>query len=382
MEPNTTQQASDAAAVATPAPADNAGATLPPPSAYSAKDAGRFIDLDILPEAPPPEATPPAEVPPVIEPVVTPPEVVPEEPPVEEPPTEPEPAPKERILPNRISTSQFKPEEQEAIALLPELKKADPTASLRDAFLVLDRRKAEANAPVLAPVVQPPGPTEIDTLTAELADVDAILNKAAEEDSRFTPELKAATAKQAQLTARLELAHERERQAQSAQDTAFATARAAARVEAETQYPDAGNPGTPLGREVAQTIAALKGNPAHPDHNLLYVANAPLVIAQNAAMKLAQAESRETGIPVAQALANLMAKPTVAAPVTPKAKPEPVKPAPVAPKAIPASGAAQVTPTPPEPDGSELLKGPWDPKAYSALLQKQQGGLRGILGVR
>ena len=63
-----------------------------------------------------------------------------------------------------------------------------------------------------------------------------------------------------------------ERQAEVANESK--QLRANAKAKAIELYPDAANVATPLGKAVADRIAALK-DPDHPDHAILYADSAP-----------------------------------------------------------------------------------------------------------
>lgn len=316
---------------------------------------------------------PPKE--PAAEPVQEQPAVIEDQPKTEPVATTTDPE-KEKILPNRINTAQFDAVEQEAIALGKQLKDAGhEVPPLKERIEIVELRKArEAQADQAArqAAAQPPQPSEVDKLTTELEEVEAVIRKATEEEAPFNAELSQAVAKQATLTAKLELAKAQEQQAQAASDIEFNRVRTESKQEAETLYPDAAQPNSELGRAVQAEIAALKV-PGHPDHDTLFAANAPLLVTQRAATSLAKAHAKAQGITVPEAMARLMGQ----APAAPAAKPV----QPTTRKVQPASGAATEAPKPPAPDGSELLNKPYDPEAYDAWMD-QSMGTRGVVLAR
>lgn len=75
------------------------------------------------------------------------------------------------------------------------------------------------------------------------------------------------------------------RESEANRDTAIA--------EAKTAYPDVADETTPLGKAVADELAAMK-NPRHPDHALLYADSVPLLITQKVAAKMGIAPKAAT----------------------------------------------------------------------------------------
>lgn len=381
-ETATIEQAGNAAQPTIP---ENSGNALPPLSETPVSSLDSIFDEPTpAPVVPPSEATPgtpepespkPEETPVAAEPAVE------EVPKPEEATPEPETAPK--VLPNRISTQQFSEVEQEAIALGKALKDAgEEVPSLKDRIeIVENRRKAEAQAEAAAVVpAKAPEPSAVDTLTAELADLDAKLNEAGEKESAFTPELAETVRKRSDVAAKLELAKERQLNAEAAAQKGFDTQRAEAKAEAARLFPSSTDRNSELNKRVNAEIAALK-DPAHADHDSLYAAKSPLLITQKVAMDLARENAEANGTSLAVELAALMpgapakAKAPVATPTLEPAKPA----APQTKKVAPAAVAAPPTP-PPAPDPAALLRKPFDPKAYDDEFESVWGKSKFMLG--
>lgn len=358
---------SEQASVAAPSTTE---VVLPPLSAtpIDQLDALAFGEKVLVAEPESIEQTPatpvPAEEPKVGEvPAVEPVSAETTEEPTPEPAEEPETkAEKAKILPNRISVDRnFSPVEQEAILLKRQLEEAgEEVPSLKERIEIVERRHAAAAKAeeTPAPPARPPEPSEVDTLTAELAEIETKLNEAGE-DATFK-ELAPIIAKQAAVTAKLAVANARAEDAEARANQVFESDRAKATAKASELFPDATNKASELNKRVNQRIAEMK-NKAHPDHDTLFAAKSPLLITQTVAMELATEKAEANGTSVAEELAKLMpskGKPVAKAPTTPAAV------VPTTKKVQPASGSAAPAPQPPAPSDADMLKKPYDPKAY------------------
>jgi hypothetical protein len=178
-------------------------------------------------------------------------------------------------------------------------------------------RRIKGDAPVKteAPVVEtPPDHTAVvGTLETEVATLKEQLDAAGAAEGLFTPEIAKLTQELAEKTSDLKLAQYEARQAQKQSEreeaelmTASETNRATSRVEAIADYPAVADDTTPLGKAVAEEIAAMK-NPKHPDHAILFADSAPLLTVQKVARKLGIA-------PVAKKATTPAVKPKVETP--------------------------------------------------------------------
>ena len=303
--------------------------------------------------------------------------------PTDEPAAEPEPTPEPtaRVLPNRISTQQFSETEQEAIALGKALKEAgEDVPSLKERIEIVEgRNKAKAQAEAMPPPPpKPPEPSAVDTLTAELAELDAKLAEAGEKESPLTPELVETIGKRSTVAADLALAKERQANVEAAARQGFEAQRAAADAKAKALFPSLSDKSSELRLRVNKEIAA-RQNPAHPDHESLFVAKSPLIITQDVATALAEELAEANGTSVAEELAALMPKPA-ARTAAPAATPKPAVATPQTKKVTPASGAAAQAPAPPAPDPAALLRKPFDPKAYDDDFENVWGPKKFMLG--
>lgn len=318
--PEPTEKAPDAVQ-----PAATATEAALPPVSTSQKD---IEALDEVFNNPPAEETPAGDQPPPVEP--------PKEEPKEAPKAEEPPAGKEKILPHRVSTSQFTPTEQRAIALAKEFEAAGETVpSLRDRIDMIERRDREAQAAEeaeRAAAAEPPKPSESETLAAQLGDIDQKISAA--EENGDTAEALKLTRQRSDVA----LAHDRalrsEGEARNHYRSQVEEGRAASKAEAVKMFPSSADDSTPMGQEVQNTLRALR-NPKHPDHEILYTVNAPMRLAQMAAHNLAQRMAQEQGIGFGEAYASLLAKPEVVPPPVPakKVNPGTAAPAPPATKA-------------------------------------------------
>lgn len=271
-----------------------------------------------------PQATPPAEEP---------------QTPEGDTPPEPQTPPQSRILPNRISTAQFSPIEQEAIALAKQLKDAgEDVPSFEDRLAIVRARHAETARNQPAPQPAPEALLgEVDSeLTAKQAELDEIAKSVGLEDFQAKlREVEGLKNKRSQIEAQ-------KQQLENQQVQKFEKARIASIEAAKSRFPDAADSTTELGREVQSVIDEIRSTPDHPDRAVLQTTNAPTFVAGEAATRLAERRAAEKGTSFATEYAALMAgKPAQAsAPQVPAPQRKPVPTAGGAASAPPANAPA------------------------------------------
>lgn len=296
---------------------------------------------------------------------------------VKEPDKEPEPKP-ERILPHRIPVRQFNEIEQEAIVLLRDLRKEDENVTLKDAYILVEKRHEEARK---AHVEPEPQVDPLADLRKQVADLDAKLDEAGENEGLFGKEQVKLVrdradlaAKLAKAEAKLELRQETAQVSQQERENAvILTAFEKSKAEAIQIYPDLGDDSTELGREANAYIEELK-QPGNPDAAILEMKNAPALVAREAVERLARRVAEEKGISVTEAITGLMAKPLA------KAAPPAAK---MAPKITPASGAATSSPAPAKPKftdwhNGEAVEKRFQQRRAELKAQRQRSGFAGI----
>lgn len=260
---------------------------------------------------------------------------------------EPEPDKKEKILPNRISTNQFNETEQEAIALLRELKKEQPDATIKDAYEIVERRQKEAKAsePEPEPEVDP-----TDAIVTKLKELKEQRRKMAEDGKLYETDLDELNDQIETLNGELsEIRAERkilERLNRQREEEVEHSKRKAAfdeaRDKAVQMFPDLGDKDSVLYRAATDYIKELQDS-EHPNHAMLAMPNGPILIAQHVAAQVAteMADESDGKISFRDAFDSLLPKPNKPA-GQPKGA-EPPKQAPVK-KVTPASGAAVASP--------------------------------------
>lgn len=353
-------------------PADATPVTPPTPEPQATETAGEETEL-----LPPPTASPKelAEMRANLRKQAETPETpAPEKPAseVEKPAEEATPpeTPKEpKTLPNRISTSQFDPTEQEAIALRHRMKLAgEDVPSLKEAIEIVEARQAKTPKAAEAPEPE----TDLAPLEAKLAELKskrAETLKALGLDDVLAIEQEMESAK-----AELSEVQAKARAKQQSEAESIQEARVTARDSAIELFPDAASQDTALGQEINALVAEMR-SPKHRDHGVLNTQNAPMFVAQAAAQRLAQRQAAETGVSFAQAFASLMAQPAAAKPAPASPKPAAV----AAPKITPAGGAP-TTPLPATTAPKVLdLSSPdsMDPKAIAEYFAKRRGASSG-----
>jgi hypothetical protein len=211
------------------------------------------------------------------------------EPPAE-PPAEPEPpaATTDDKEPDRF---RYKDPTDRAINAL---KKARDTAGTPISWAEAERLvKGEAPAPPAPPAPAGPELTEVvGTLETEVAEIQRQLKEAGANEGLFDEAIAQLQIDLADKVgdlklAKRDLAIQAEVQAEDARTVAEESKnlRATAKARAIELYPAAADVATPLGKAVADRIAAMK-NPNHPDHAILYADSAPLTIVRDVAAEL------------------------------------------------------------------------------------------------
>ncbi len=326
-------QAENAAPTQDTPPAETSAEIALPPPGTPISDYGKQLTalLSETPETPEP-AAPAVETPeiPAGEPEVEKPETAEEESVEEDTEETTETAPEtKKKFPNRIATAQFSDTEKEALALRKSAKDAgEEVPSLREALEIVEARHEEK------PKAKPAQRIDTDPIRAKLAELHA--KRVETLKSLGLDEVVNIEAEQAELNAQLDQA----RAEQQAQRDSLKPALEQSRDEALAVFPSAAQQDTPLGKEINALVSEMRKN-GHPD---LSEPDAPMLVAQKAAARLATKQAKEQGIPVSQAFAALMAGKTPATAATTPAKTEPAKP-----KITPASGAAA---TPPPTNGA------------------------------
>lgn len=277
------------------------------------------------------------------------------EPEKKEPPTqaqaEPEPEAPERF--------RFKDSTDRAVAAI---KKARPDLSWAEAEkLVVGDKPAADQVPDVDPIAA--ATTQIDGLKQEIADLEAQINPADEDEILSTKAQREATVKLAAKHGELARAEikledaQRERQAQITQSrNARMTAREESKQRAISEFPDAADANTPLGKAIAAQFEALR-NPNHPDHDILYADSAPEIVTEREAKKLGIAPK----------------------PKAPAAKPADAKtPAQDPKRATPVSGAKTSVPEQPKPQEDKKSLEYLREKGSLAELDEAAGANQGI----
>lgn len=304
------EPASEPTPVETPAavPAKEPSKALSPTEAYEARvraaraEQPKAAPKEAVAEVTPPET--PAEV--VPEPEVAPPAA----------PTEPE---REKILPNRIATSQFNDTEKAAIALLRELRQDDPNATLKDAYVIVEQRQAEAKA------TEPePTPDPVEQAEASLSELRAKRRELAQSGTLYEADLDNLNVEiENEIQKLAELKAERRiegKKAAEEQNAAVNSVFEQSKARAIEAFPDLGDENSAHSAAVRAYIEEIRA-PGHPNAALLEAVDAPYIVAMLTAKTLPKAT----------------------------AQPAPAKPTPVPqpkPKIQPASGAQPATPQP------------------------------------
>ncbi|MCG3768883.1 MAG: hypothetical protein JW394_1004 [Nitrospira sp.] len=319
-----------------PPPATEPAPALSPTEQYQARVKARQT------EAPKPAAT---EVAPVQEP--------PKEAEVEPAVVPAEPA-KEKILPNRITSSQFNQTEQEAIALLREMRHTDKDATLKDAYIIVEQRQEAAKANQPEPTADP-----VEQIEASLSDLRAKRRELATNGSLYETDLDDINVQiENQIQELAELKAERRIEGKSAaraQSEAINNTFEQSKAKALASYPTLADETSEHSAATRAYIAELR-TPGHPNAALLEAVDAPMLIAM------------------------------LTAPQTPKATQQPAKPA-AAPPAAPqpkkiqtASAATPATPQPTQQPANWESMSPDEQYRFRVATKRKSGGV--ALGIR
>lgn len=291
--------------------------TAPEVIANLSPEARRAILFGGVPPAPAPKAE---EVVPPVEAEVIPP--VEQVPPVV-PPVEPE-----KLLPNRINTSQFDDREQEAIALKHDLEKEGEKISLKEACERIEakygpRPAAEVTPPIPAPVVEPAhivaARAELAALSQQIKDTARDeLNRDEIEDLRMVYVEKLADLKSELKISKLKDELSADQLAQAVR-TKQITARDASKEATLKEYPTANDDDSLLGAEITKQYLAIQSDTKHPDRARSGADDFPAYLTEKAAKAVSARLQKTLGYTEAQALEAVKGKPVTEAkgPVAP-----------------------------------------------------------------
>lgn len=205
-----------------------------------------------------------------------------------------------------IERPRLKDERDQLIAgIYMKAKREGNPLSWAEAEARVDGPKVEAQAPIIeAPVDYG---AIVGTLETEVADIRRQLTEAGSGEGLYTAEIAKLNMDLAEKTADLKLAQRdaKEAKARTAREEAETRKaseknRTDAIAQAKSEYPDAADDTTPLGKAVKESIDAMK-NPRHPDHALLFADSVPLIVTQREAQKLGIAPKKSTTPPPAKA---------------------------------------------------------------------------------
>ena len=241
------------------------------------------------------------------------------------------PEARSKVLPNRITTAQFTDIEQEAIALGKQYRDAGEEAPpLEDRIAIVKTRRAEHAA------ANPPEPEpeevlgEVDTELAEaIAEKDELVK------SLGIEEYDAKNKRIAELERKKSEAENARTQKANLANDAFSQARNASIEKAKHIFPSSKDPQSELGQEIQSLITEIRTDQHHPDRSILSATNAPVLVAQSAAQRLAERRAEASGRSVAAELTAMMNS----APSTQRQEPRPNQA-----KITTAGGAASIPP--------------------------------------
>lgn len=348
MEITPPGQASDAAPapVTTPAPATPAPAPVSPPAApVSPASPESVSDIDALlaknfaanpnetVPLPPESNTPAGSTPPPVP--------VPAGTPVTAPttaaadPAEPAPtaeatalaeaaaAASEKILPHRISTSQFDDESQRAMVLHRDLnegkKPGDPGfVSLKKCLAMIEESMAAPVAAPLEPSMDPAQPfiEQVSTLEKRIAEHEEKIKEYSENPSLYADELSIERVGLEFAKRDVERAKSDAEAARVQEHNQFVEAQNVDRqrsiVAAVEKYPMLADYNSAL-RAKANEIATALNDPKHREHALVSLPSAPELIADRAAQEMAKEMAATGKVSFPQAMAHLLATATAPA---------------------------------------------------------------------
>lgn len=317
----------------------------------------------VVPVEPAPvEAAPVAEVVPVVEPVI---------------PVEAEDADEAKLPKNfRLHT-----EDPKASAFLQAFKhalRANPNANPAAiaAQVGYDLPTSETPAPTIPGEATPVQADPISAAREELAQIDAKIDEAGENESLMNKDLAAAIKRRGDLTSlitKMEL--------QGEQHTATVrSAREASKIEVLKEYPTANTPDSVLGKEVDLLYARIQGDPKHPLRADFGKDNFPEILTRAAVASKVE-EYKAVGMSEAQALAAVTGKSTIEAkgPAVPTPPPQtkPATPPPVPRQVLVTGQGGNTTPEAVPLTADQVLEATRnDPKLRRAALFGGDNGYR------
>lgn len=282
----------------------------------------------------------------------------------------------ERIIPGRIATGQFSPTTQRALKLMHELNDGRPegtegTTSLAQCLAMIaqaDGGQTITAQPQAAAVVAAPQPSQLETLRGEIADLEATITAAGENQSLFTPELARAVTELSDKKARAQSLETQESQTIAA----HVAQRNEVRNQVIAEFKGADDPATPLGARVATLIEEWKES----NDPRLDLVSAPRLAVEQAAKDVAKQVSAQFGIDETLAYNALRVAPLQPAPTTPAAPSGPAQPPPVGGnRSVVAPGGAPAGSAPaPMTEAQVLAAAASDPNAIDALLWGDRSG--------
>jgi hypothetical protein len=216
------------------------------------------------------------------------------------PPANPEA--RSKVLPNRITTAQFTDIEQEAIALGKQYRDAGEEAPpLEDRIAIVKTRRAEHAA------ANPPEPEPEEVLgEVDMELAEAIAEKDELVKSLGIEEYDAKNKRIAELERKKSEAENAKTQKANLANDAFTQARNASIEKAKHIFPSSKDPQSELGQEIQSLITEIRTDQHHPDRSILSATNAPVLVAQSAAQRLAERRAEASGRSVAAELTAMM----------------------------------------------------------------------------
>lgn len=258
-----------------------------------------------------------------------------------------------------------------------QLLRVDPTANLATlAVQIYGSPEAAAAAPVIPGEATTAPADPIAAAREELAQIDAKIDEAGENESLMNKDLAAAIKRRGDLTSlitKMEL--------QGEQHTATVrSAREASKVSVLQEYPTANTPDSVLGKEVDLLYARIQGDPKHPLRADFGKDNFPEILTRAAVASKVE-EYKAVGMSEAQALAAVTGKPTIEAKgpavPTPPAQTKPATPPPVPRQVLVTGQGGNTTPEAVPLTADQVLEATRnDPKLRRAALFGGDNGYR------
>lgn len=281
--------------------------------------------------------------------------------------TEPTPEPAPQLPKNGF---RVKAGDERTAEVLRVLQSSHGELSIDEAMALVDGR-ADANKP---DPNEPPAPGSIAAMEKEIADLDAVIKKAGEDESYLTADLAAAIQKRSDLAAdvrvqklRAEQEAERQAEVEAAQyGEKFTADLQTAITTAETEFEALKDLNSPLSIALESALDAVvaKGS----NHDLFKNPEAPLILARQLAKRM--------NIAPKSGPAPTPTQPPAAA--APAATPAPAQPAPTAPAPRPLSGlppAPGASRTAPQAPDSTPSEADWRGALSKATSDNEAAGL-------